>query len=57
MERYTHQVETNRDKYGINPTFFSDEQLANYIQKKTEDLIQVETQLEIAWEELHRRGL
>jgi hypothetical protein len=50
-------VETNRDKYGINPTFFSDEQLANYIQKKTEDLIQVETQLEIAWEELHRRGL
>jgi hypothetical protein len=50
-------METNRDKYGINPTFFNNEQLADYIQRKTEDLIQVETQLEIAWEELFNRGL
>ena len=50
-------METDRSKYGINPNFFTDDQLVAYIKKKTDQLQQVETQLEIAWEELHKRGI
>jgi hypothetical protein len=50
-------METNRDKYGINPSFLSDEHLVEYIRGKEVMLQQTETQLEIAWEELYNRGL
>lgn len=50
-------METNRNKYAINPNFFTDDSLMGYIEQKTEDLIKTETQLEIAWEEAFRRGL
>lgn len=50
-------METNRDKYGINPSFLTDEHLVEYIKMKTEWLQEVETHLEIAWEELYRRGI
>jgi hypothetical protein len=50
-------METDRDKYGINPDFFTDEHLQEYIDRKTEDLDRIATQLEIAWEALYNRGL
>jgi len=50
-------METDREKYGINPSFLSDEHLVEYIKMKTDWLQEVETQLEMAWEELYNRGL
>ena len=49
-------METDRSKYAINPTFFSNEKLVDYIRQKEQDLVRIQTQLEMAWEELYNRG-
>ena len=49
-------METDRSKYAINPSFFSNEKLVDYIRQKEQDLVRIQTQLEMAWEELYNRG-
>jgi hypothetical protein len=50
-------METDREKYAINPSFFDDETLLRSIDRSTDELCRIETKLEILWEEAYRRGL
>ena len=50
-------METDRERYAINPMFFDDKSLLRSIQRAEQELCRVETKLEILWEEAYRRGL
>ena len=50
-------METNREKYAINPNFLDDVSLIKSIENAENELCRIETKLEILWEEAYRRGL
>jgi len=50
-------METDRERYVINPMFFDNQSLLRSIQRAEQELCRVETKLEILWEEAYRRGL
>lgn len=50
------ELGTNYERYEVNLTNMDTDGIVQYIVFKEQDVVKAQTQLEIAWEELRRRG-
>lgn len=50
------ELGTDYNSYGINVSMLSDEQLAQYIQTQEQRVVEAQTHLQLAWEEIGKRN-
>lgn len=50
------ELGTDYNRYGINISMLSNEQLAQYIETQEQRVVEAQTHLQLAWEELAKRN-